>query len=145
MLLGCTVQSGLPGPNVILDTPLGPVPLNPAAPGMAGGWVGPPGPSAGQAVRRDGRYAGNGVVLTTDGGLCTEPLTISRFVVKGNSARFGRFHGTIDADGGLQMAYGGTWIVGQFEGAVFRGQLSVPGLHQRPGCTYILSLERTGA
>jgi hypothetical protein len=144
-LFGCTVQSGLPGPNVLLDTPLGPVPLSSSAPGVAGSWVGPPGALPGPAVSRDGRYAGGAVVLATDGGLCTKPLAISGFVVKGNSARYGRFHGTIDADGGLQMAYGATWIVGQFEGAVFRGQLSVPGPFKTVGCTYILSLERTGA
>ena len=48
-------------------------------------------------------------------------------------------------DGGLQMVFGGTWIVGQFEGATFRGQVDDTGGRWRgPGCTFILTLERTG-
>ena len=141
-LLGCTVQSGLPGPSLILGTPVGPVPLSPSAPGV---WLGPPGSSPGQAVSRDGSYAGSAVAMITDGGLCTKPLAISGLVVKGSSAEYGRFHGTIDADGGLQMVSAGDWIVGQFGGAAFRGQLSVPGPLWTPGCTYLVNLERTGA
>jgi len=139
-LFGCTVQSGLPGPSVILETPAGPVPLSSSPPGVAGSWASP-----GQAVIQDGIYAGGAVVLTSDGGLCTKALAISDFVVKDGSVRFGRFHGTIDPDGGLQMVSAGVWIVGQFDGAVFRGQLSVPGPVEEPGCTYVLNLERKRA
>lgn len=144
-LSGCTMQSGLPGPSVILDTPAGPIPLNPPAVVMAGGAVaGGPGTLANEAVSLDGSYAGSAVVLDTNGGACTQPLAISGFVVQGSSARFGQFRGTINAYGGLQMAYGQNWIVGQFEGAVFRGQLSVAGPRLDFGCTYLVNLARTG-
>jgi hypothetical protein len=150
-LLGCTVQTGLPGPNVIFDTPMGPVPLNTPAPGGPGsGLAAPPPnleptlPAPAQAVSRDGRYAGIAQVLTTGGGLCIKPVTISGFIVRGNSARFGGFRGTIDPEGGVQMYYGGNWIVGQFEGGSFRGQLSYSARFSGNGCTYILNLERTG-
>lgn len=137
-LFGCIAQTGLPGPHVIFETPVGPVPLN-YPPGLQ-----PALPAPAQAVSRDGRYAGIAEVLSTNGGLCIKPLTISDFIVRGSSVRFGRFQGTIAADDGLQMLYDGDWIVGQFEGAVFRGQLSVHGPRDEPGCTYILNLERTG-
>jgi hypothetical protein len=145
ILAGCTVQTGLPGPSVIFDTPVGPVPLNPPAPVMAGGAMpGPPGAVPGQPVSLDGSYAGSAVVLTTDGGLCTKPLILSGMLVQGGSVRFGRFDGVIDPYGGLQMTYAGMWIVGQFEGPVFHGQLSVPGPRDAPGCTYLVGLARTG-
>ena len=155
-LLGCTVQTGLPGPTVILDTPTGPVPLYAPAPaGLGSGLAAPPAnlepmvpvPAQAvptQAVSRDGRYAGTAEVLTTGGGLCIKPMTISGFIVRGNSVRFGRFHGTIDADDGLQMYYAGNWIVGQFEGGTFHGQLSSTADFTGNGCSYILNLERTG-
>ena len=81
---------------------------------------------------------------TTDGGLCTKPLSLSGMLVQGGSVRFGRFHGVIDPYGGLQMTDAGMWIVGQFEGAVFRGQLSAPGPRDAPGCSYLVGLARTG-
>jgi hypothetical protein len=140
-LFGCTAQSGLSMPSVTLDTQMGALPLYPPAP-----EAGPrtAAPVADQAVGRDGSYAGSVVVLTTNGGLCTNSPTISGFVVRGGSVRFGPFQGTIDPYNGLQMVYGGDWIVGQFQGAAFRGQLSVPGPRQTPGCTYFVSLARTG-
>ena len=88
---------------------------------------------------------GTATVLNTAGGLCTDTLKVSGFVVRGTSARFEGFRGTIAADGGLQMIYGQDWIVGQFEGATFHGQLSTMGRFGAPGCTYMLNLERTGA
>ena len=156
MLLGCTVQTGLPGPTVVLDTPTGPVPLYAPAPVGPGSGLAAPPPNLepvapipaqavpAQAASRDGSYAGIAEVLTTGGGLCIKPVTISGFVVRGNSARFDGFRGTIDPDGGVQMYYGGNWIVGQFEGGIFRGQLSTSGRFSGNGCSYILNLERTG-
>lgn len=144
-LVGCTAQSGLAGPAVIFDTPVGPVPLNAPVAVMPGGAVaGPPGAVPGQAVSLDGSYAGSAVVLTTDGGLCMKPLILSGMLVQGGSVRFGRFHGVIDPYGGLQMTYAGMWVLGQFEGPLFRGQLSVPGPRDAPGCSYLVSLARTG-
>jgi hypothetical protein len=151
-LFGCTVQTGLPGPNVILDTPMGPVPVNSPAPVMpGGGQAGPPPglepslPVPTQAVSRDGTYSGTAEVLSTAGGMCLNGTKVDNFRVRGNSVRFGGFRGTIAPDGGLQMVFGGTWIVGQFEGATFRGQVDdTGGRWSGPGCTFILTLDRTG-
>jgi hypothetical protein len=140
-LLGCTVQSGLPGPNVILGTPMGPVPLNQPAPAAGPAEA----TSPNQAVNRTGTYAGTAVVLDPNGGLCTRPTSIAGFVVRGRSVWFGGFHGIIDANDGLQMVYGRRWIVGQFEGALFQGILwSAPDLLRGPGCSYIVNLQRIG-
>ena len=134
LLCGCTIQSGLPGPEVIAGTPVGPVPLVPpaAAPPPA-----PPG-------SLDGQYTGVGTVLSTGGGLCIKPLDIAGFVVRGDAVRYGRFAGTIAPNAALQMIADGNWIVGQFQGPTFRGELDVPGVRDQPGCSYLLNLARTG-
>jgi len=144
---GCAAQSGPPGASVILDTVAGPLPMNPPVPVMVDqGAAGRPGGMAAQAVvSRDGQYAGSAVVLATDGGICLQPLAVSGFVVQGNSTQFGGFHGTIDEAGRLQMVYGGTWIVGQFQDAVFLGQLTVQGPRWDPGCSYLVNLHRIGS
>lgn len=146
LLIGCSTP-----PTVLLDTPTGVVPLNPPAPVMPSGLAAPPpglepsAPISSQGVSRDGVYTGTAAVLDTAGGLCTNTLNVSGFDVRGTSARFGGFRGTIASDGGLQMVYGQDWIVGQFEGAIFHGQLSTMGRFGSPGCTYMLNLQRTGA
>jgi len=151
ILFGCTIQTGLPGPNVILDTPMGPIPVNPPGPVMPGGGLAgpPPGldptlPVPTQAGSRNGTYSGRAEVLSTAGGMCLNGMNVTNFRVRGNSVRFGQFRGTIAPDGGLQMVSGGTWIVGQFEGATFRGQVDAKGNWDMPGCTFILTLDRTG-
>lgn len=145
VLFGCSGAA----PNVMLDTPTGAVSLNAPAPAMPGGSVPPP-PGLGaapaglnQAVSRDGNYSGNAMVLNTGGGQCRGTFTMTNFRVGGNLARFGGFRGTIDAEGGLQMVYGEDWIIGQFEGATFHGQVDLWG-RTGPGCSYMISLERTG-
>jgi hypothetical protein len=80
----------------------------------------------------------------TGGGLCTETRNVADFFVRGSAARFGGFRGTIAPDGGVQMVYGQDWLVGQFEGATFHGQLDILGRFGSPGCTYMLNLERSG-
>jgi hypothetical protein len=144
MLFACST------PTVVLDTPTGVVPLDAPTPVMPGGLAAPPpgleptSPPPAQAVSRDGSYTGTATVLVTGGGLCTETLKVSGFEVRGQRASFGGFRGTIAADGGLQMAYGQDWIVGQFDGATFRGQLNTLGRFDAPGCNYMLNLQRTG-
>jgi hypothetical protein len=152
LAVGCAMLSGCSGPpTVVLDTPTGVVPLNAPAPVMPGGLAAPPpgleptSPPPAQGVGRDGRYTGTATVLMTGGGLCTETRTVSGFVVHGNTARFGGFRGTIAADGGVQMVYGQDWLVGQFEGATFHGQLEILGRFGSPGCSYMLNLERSGS
>jgi hypothetical protein len=148
----CLLLFGCSGPpTVLLDTPTGVVPLSSPAPVTSGGLAAPPpglepaSPPPAQGVSRDGGYTGTATVLDTAGGLCTDTLKVSGFAVRGNSARFGGFRGTIGPDGGLQMVYGQDWIIGQFEGATFHGQLSTMGRFDSPGCTYMLNLERIGA
>ena len=80
----------------------------------------------------------------TAGGSCDNGMNVTNFRVDGNSVRFGQFRGTITPDGGLQMVFGGTWIIGQFEGATFRGQADFRGRWGAPGCVFILTLDRTG-
>jgi hypothetical protein len=150
-LFGCTIQSGLPGPNVIFNTPMGSVPLNSPASVPPGGALAvppanlePPLPVPTQPVSRDGTYSGTAEVLSTNGGSCTRGMNVSNFRVHGNSVRFGLFRGTIASDGGLQMVFRGTWIIGQFEGATFRGQVDDRGGRNSAGCTFILTLDRTG-
>jgi hypothetical protein len=150
---GCSTQ----GPVVMLDTTTGPIVLrSPSAPSMPDGMAGPPpglepttpvpppGFAEGLPVSRSGSYSGTAEVLMTNGGLCRENLTVSGFKVSGNTARFGGFRGTIEPNGNIQMFYGSEWIVGQFEGATFRGQLDLPSRSFGPGCSYLLSLQRVG-
>jgi hypothetical protein len=139
-------------PNVILSTPTGSVPIYtpsqpPAGPGS--NLAIPPGlepapPPPVQAGNRNGTYSGRAEVLTTAGGLCDNGMNVDNFKVYGNSVRFGQFRGTIAPDGGLQMVFGGTWIIGQFEGPTFRGQADFRGRWGSPGCVFVLTLDRTG-
>jgi hypothetical protein len=118
---------------------------------MPGGAVGPPpglegtAPSSPvQPVSRDGSYVGTAVPLDTGGGLCITTHQVSGFHVQGNSVRFGGFRGTIDANNGLQMVSRRDWIVGQFDGDTFRGQMDVTGRLDAPGCTFMMTLQRAG-
>ncbi len=153
-LCGCTEQGGAP-PNVYLSTGVGSVQLNspaqvapggdqvPPPPGLMGSAPGLPVP--GQGASRNGTYSGTAELLSTAGGMCTSGMKVDNFKVRGNSVRFGQFHGTIAPDGGLQMVSDQTWIFGQFEGATFRGQVNgAGGRGGGPGCTFMLTLERTG-
>jgi hypothetical protein len=136
-------------PKVVLDSPMGVTPLYSPAPTTPNGfappppWLQPALPASAQIANRSGSYAGTAQPLSTGAGACINTLQVSGFRVRGHSVRFGRFHGTIAADNGLQMAYGQQWIIGQFEGASFVGQLNFPDRFG-PGCTYMLTLERVG-
>lgn len=146
LLLGMTACSH--APDVLLDTPTGVTPIYTPTPqaAMPGGLIAPPPgmtPPPTQMVSRTGSYTGTAFPLETGGGLCISTLTVSNFRVRGNAVRFGGFRGRIDANNGLQMVYGNRWIIGQFEGATFHGQLDVPGSFGAPGCTYMLTLQRT--
>jgi hypothetical protein len=149
--LGCLWVSGCSqAPTIVLDTPTGATPIYTPSPDMPGGLAAPPPgleptlvvPS--QSANRSGSYTGTASPLDTGGGLCIDTQKVSGFHVRGNSVRFGGFRGTIAADDGLQMVYGSQWIVGQFEGAAFHGHLDAPDHFGAPGCTYMLSLERSG-
>ena len=99
--------------------------------------------AAPRPVSRDGTYAGTAVPLDTFGGACTSTMRVEGFHVTGNSVRFGQYRGTIDGNNGLQMVYRGTWIVGQFEGDNFQGQVDSMGRFA-PGCTFSMTLQRVG-
>lgn len=146
MLASCSGN----GPSVVVDTPGGATPIyapgtalppaDPLAtpPGLTGNLLPPT-----QPVSRDGTYAGTAVPLDTFGGACTSTMRVEGFHVTGNSVRFGQYRGTIDGNNGLQMVYRGTWIVGQFEGDNFQGQVDSMGRFA-PGCTFSMTLQRVG-
>lgn len=90
-----------------------------------------------------GTYSGVARPLSTAGGLCIRPIPVSGFHVTGNTVQFGGFRGAIDAQHGLQMTFGGQWIVGQFEELRFDGQIDVPGPGRFGlGCSYAMTLRR---
>jgi hypothetical protein len=138
-------------PSVVLDTPTGPTPIYSPSPAMPGGGIAPPPgmqgslPPPTQSINRSGNYAGTAVPLDTGGGICMQTQKVGNFFVRGNSVRYGRFRGRIDANDGVQMVSGNQWIIGQFDGATFHGQLDLPGNFNFSGCTYMLSLERVGS
>jgi hypothetical protein len=151
LLLGCSGNSEWQPPTVVVDTPTGVTPIYSPAPVMPGGIAGPPPGLENSAmaqptgpVSRDGSYAGTAEPLETGGGLCLETRPVSGFRVRGNSVRFGRFRGRIDANNGLQMVYGQDWVIGQFEGTTFHGQFDINGNFGAPDCTYLLNLRRAG-
>ncbi len=142
-------------PTVQLATPNGPQVLfspQPAMPqGGPAGTIPPPAnlmpgaaPSPAQPVSRNGTFTGSANLMSSYGNMCQETVRVVGFRVSGNRVRFGRFHGTIDSNDGLQMVSNQQWIVGQFEGATFHGQVTF-WTREGPGCTYVLSLERTSA
>jgi hypothetical protein len=152
---GCTTiyQGGGP-PTVMLDTVVGP----PAV--IAGGPLGaPPGgalaappehlapagqpPFSGGSL--DGAYSGMAVPLNTYGGVCIQDRPVTGFTVRGGSVRWGRITGRIAPNGGLQMVSGETWVTGYFAGDTFHGQIALPGRFGAPGCSYMMTLRRSGA
>ena len=100
----------------------------------------PPAPPA-QPVRK-GTYTGVAWPMGS-GGSCTTTRQVSGFHVGGNAVRYNGLRSAIDAQNGVQMTNGRTWIYGQFEGEAFAGQMDVPGPHGE-SCTYQLSLSRIG-
>ena len=146
LIAGCAGE----GPTVLLDTPTGVTPIYTPSPAMPSGLVAPPPglanslPPPTQSANRNGTYAGTAVPLDTGGGICLSNRQVGNFRVRGSTVRYGGFRGNIQPDGGLQMVYGQDWIIGQFEGATFHGQLDLNGRFDEPGCTYMLSLQRIG-
>ena len=147
LLAGC---SGSQFPTVEVDTPTGVTPIyTPPGPVMPGGQAPPPpgleAPLAApaQPVQRSGDYEGTLVPLDSGGGACVNTIRIEGFHVRGNEVRFGEYRGTIDANGGLQMPFRDSWIMGQFEGASFHGQYDPPGSFGM-GCSFTMSLQRVG-
>jgi hypothetical protein len=155
--VGCIALAGCSGgpPSVTLNTAAGQTPIFRPPEGLPGGPPTPPqsgqpaAPTASAPTDFSGTYAGTAVPLDTGGGLCITTRNVSGFTVRGRSVRFGAFRGTIDANNGVQMFRGQQWIVGQFEGAIFYGQLDLTpqgsrGRFAARGCSYILNLERVG-
>src|SRR5579863_1071192 len=144
--VGCLALASCAGgpPSVTLNTAAGQTPIyTPAARQPSGPLSTPP---ASSPTDRSGTYAGNAVPLDTGGGLCITTQKVSGFTVRGKSVRYGSYRGTIDANDGVQMVAGQNWIVGQFEGPVFSGQLDTTerGRGMARGCSYVLNLQRVG-
>jgi hypothetical protein len=129
--------------SVTLNTAAGQTPIYtpPGSPAPSGQMAAPPAPGD-----RSGTYAGTAVPLDTGGGMCITNQKVSGFIVRGRSVRYQSYRGTLDANGGVQMVAGQNWIVGQFEGPVFSGQLDTTerGRSMGRGCSYLLTLQRTG-
>ena len=131
-------------PSVTINTAAGQTPIyTPAARQPSGQLSAPP---TSRPADRSGTYAGNAVPLDTGGGLCITNQKVSGFTVRGKSVRYGSYRGTIDANDGVQMVAGQNWIIGQFEGPVFSGQLDTTerGRGMARGCSYLLTLQRVG-
>ena len=147
LLAGC---SGNQFPSVEVATPTGVTPIyTPPGPVMPGGQAPPPpgleAPLAApaQPIQRSGDYEGTLVPLDSGGGSCLNTIRIEGFHVRGNAVRFGEYRGTIDANGGLQMPFRDSWIIGQFEDARFHGQYDPPGSFGM-GCSFTMNLQRVG-
>ena len=69
---------------------------------------------------------------------------VSDFRVRGNQAFYGGFRGKIEPDGSVQMHFGHDWIIGQFDGTGFAGQLNADNWRRPPGCAWALRLARVG-
>jgi hypothetical protein len=135
---GCTAISRDGGlPAVIYSSPFGSSQIYPDVPPPA---QAPPVTPA----ERSGTYSGTAVPLDTAGGLCISNKAVRGFKVRGNRVRWGGFRGTIAPDNGLQMVYGRTWVIGQFVGRTFQGQISTDRGIRGPGCSFVMTLEKTG-
>jgi hypothetical protein len=152
-LASCSGGVGLQTPTVAIATPPVVTQLSSDAPEVPGG---PPpmaplptlamgsAPSAAPAKPvRSGTYIGVAWPMES-GGSCSTTREVSGFHVRGNAVQYGGLRGTIDNQNGVQMTNGQTWIYGQFENAMFAGQMDVPGPRGGVGCTYQLSLSRIG-
>ncbi len=93
---------------------------------------------------QDGVYSGTAVPVNTGGGLCTATERISDFRVEGGSVRWRSFRGRI-ANDRLRMVHGNTWITGRFTGGRFNGQIIRSHPSATNQCTFVMTLERTGA
>jgi hypothetical protein len=147
-----TIYPGGGGPpTVIYSTPTGSQVVTggqPNAVGMAGPppgmEAGPPGPVA-MGGDRSGTYSGVLAPLDTAGGQCINNVPVQGFRVHGNAVRWGYFRGRIQGGDGLQMVNGATWVTGQFEGNTFHGTVSTWGGRGPPGCSFIITLAKTGS
>lgn len=133
VLGGCATLGG-PPPTVLMDSPYGP-------PEFLGGTPPPPPPPLPHGSL-SGTYAGVAVPLNTGGGRCFQNESVGNFQVNGLAVRWGNTQGVATPDGGLEMVYGSVRVFGWFYQDAFRGQLSLPGLRNEPGCTYTLLLRR---
>jgi len=101
-------------------------------------------PAGAPAATLDGTYRGTASVLMTGAGQCTQSHRVSDFRVRGNQAVYSSFRGKIEPDGSVQMHFGHDWIIGQFDGSGFSGQLEVDNWSRGPGCVWLLRLTRVG-
>jgi len=132
LLSGCAQQSSTP-----FFTPRGVIPMNAPPTTPAPVLQYPAGPF-------DGVYRGTSRVLS-GAGRCFGTQRVEGFHVRGNVARWQGYRGTIDPGGGVQMHFGQEWIVGQFRGNIFMGQLEIGGWSRNDSsCVYGLALERVG-
>lgn len=101
----------------------------------------PPAASAAPAAARpghDGTYSGSGQLAHAAGTGCAGRIEAPALRVSGGQVGFGAFAGTLQPDGGVQLAAGREVLLGHFEGPHFAGRWI------GPSCTYLLALDRKG-
>lgn len=124
--------SALPPPGNLTSPPGG-------AP--SGAAAGPAGAPAAMRPGFDGAYSGSMYRTSDPGGMsCAEQVPIYQFSVRNNVVQFGQFRGApIAPDGSVQLQEGQLWLVGQFDGRGFVGDLRPWGV----ACGYRMMLNRS--
>ena len=88
----------------------------------------------------DGVYEGQ-ASLTSPAMPCEVPGNLSPMKVSGGHVDFGNLRGWVQQDGQVNLVFGRVYVVGQFQGTHFSGQIMNP----QPACNYNLSMDRVGS
>ena len=85
----------------------------------------------------DGVYEGQATV--SDPGLpCQQMGTLNPMKVSGGHIDFGNLRGEVQPNGQVKLVFGQVYVVGQFEGTHFSGQIMNP----QPACNFNLSMDK---
>lgn len=96
----------------------------------------PPGPTT---TAYDGLYRGQATVA--DPGLpCQQLGTLNPMRVSGGHVDFGNLTGWVQQNGQVNLVFGQVYLVGQFQGTHFSGQIINP----QPACNFNLSMDKVG-
>src|SRR5581483_3084651 len=77
----------------------------------------------------DGVYQGQGT-LSNPGLPCQTTAPLNPMKVSGGHVDFGNLHGWVQQNGQLTLEFGQVYVVGQFQGTQFFGQIEFP----QPAC-----------
>lgn len=85
----------------------------------------------------DGVYQGQGTL--SDPGLpCQNTAPLNPMKVSGGHVDFGNLHGWVQQNGQLTLEFGQVYVVGQFQGTQFTGQIEFP----QPACNYNINMNK---